>query len=213
VSRRATARRLTLSAQTVAPVTLHRRFDAAAAVAALGALRASRLPATFTHLVLWATARALRAHPSLNAVWDGERLLRARRVDLGVAVDVDGDLLVGVIAGADALSLPDLVAAGADVFARVRARETSPDDAAGTFTVTNLGMFGVEGFTPIINPPQVAVLGVGALADELVLELDGLRRRPRCPLSLTFDHRAVDGAPAARFLQDVCGALEGLDRA
>ncbi|MEZ5101730.1 MAG: dihydrolipoamide acetyltransferase family protein [Thermoleophilia bacterium] len=198
-ARRATARRIAHSASVVAPVTLHRRAQTAAPAATVAALRAAGVPASFTHAILFATARALVAHPALNAVWQDERVLLASRVDLAVAVDVDGDLLAPVVRDAGSLGLEQLVQAAAEVVARARAREATIEElTGGTFTVSNLGMLGVEWFTPIVDHPQVAILGVGAIVDG------------RCHLSLTFDHRAVDGAPAARFLADLVDALETL---
>jgi pyruvate dehydrogenase E2 component (dihydrolipoamide acetyltransferase) len=196
-ARRATERAVALSASTTAPVTLHRRAGADAAMAATKRLKAGGLPATFTHAVLAVTARALVDHPALNAVWDGDRLLRSRRRHIGLAVDDGGDLLLGVVADADARDTTGLVLGAVEAVARARAREAV--GPGPTFTVSNLGMFGVEQFTPIISPPAVAVLGVGAVVDG------------RCHLSLTFDHRAVDGAPAARFLADVVTGLSTFD--
>jgi pyruvate dehydrogenase E2 component (dihydrolipoamide acetyltransferase) len=208
-ARRLTARRMAESAAQVAPVTLHRRVDAAAAEAAVKALKASGLRATFNHAVMWAAAGALARHPAVNAVWDGDRVLQSRPVHLGVAVDVDGDLHLAVIRDAGELEVPELVRAAAAAVGRVRRREAGPEETRGaTFTVSNLGMLGVEQFTPIVNLPQVAILGVGAITEELVLDFSGIARRPRCHLSLTFDHRAVDGAPAARFLAEVARRLE-----
>ncbi len=199
-ARRATARRMAQSARTNAPVTLHRRASAERALAAAKRLKADGLPATFNHAVVAAAAGALTAHPAINAVWREEELLRAARVNVGVAVDVDGDLLLAVVPDADRHDIVGLVSAAAEAVARVRRRApsaTPPPEP--TFTVSNLGMLGVEQFTPIISPPQVAILGVGSVVDG------------RCHLSLTFDHRAVDGAAAARFLGDVADRLAGFD--
>ncbi|MEY2532134.1 MAG: hypothetical protein QOF29_44 [bacterium] len=209
-ARRMTARRMAESARTVAPVTLHRRADADGALATAAGLKAAGVPATFTHVLLRCVAAALGEHPGLNAVWDGERLMRSHGVHIGLAVDVDDQLLVPVIRDAGTLSIADLARIAGGLVARCRSGTASADDLRGaTFSVSNLGMLGVEQFTPIVNPPQVAILGVGAIARELVPTDDGFAVRRRCHLSLTFDHRAVDGAPAARFLDALVTGLEG----
>ncbi len=196
-ARRATRRGMERSRDTVAPVTLHRRAPAELAMASVKRLKAAGLPATFSHAVLIACARTLPAHPALNALWDGDALLRSGPVHLGMAVDDGGDLLSAVLADAHDRDVTATVVGAVESVARARARERPT--VAATFTVSNLGMFGVEQFTPIVDPPQVAVLGVGAVVDG------------RCHLSLTFDHRAVDGAPAARFLADVVTVLAAFD--
>jgi pyruvate dehydrogenase E2 component (dihydrolipoamide acetyltransferase) len=133
-------------------------------------------------------------------------------VDLAVATDVDGDLYVPVVRDAAPLGLRELVEAARAAVERARSGSLDASDiAGGSFTISNLGMFGVESFTPIINAPQIAILGVGATADELVVVDGQARVRPVLRLSLTFDHRAVDGAPAARFLADLRRHLEAAD--
>jgi pyruvate dehydrogenase E2 component (dihydrolipoamide acetyltransferase) len=208
-ARRMTARRMTESVSSTAPVTLHRRVDAGWALAKAKELKARGVPATFTHVLLEQTAGALTEHPDINTVWDGERLLRSRAVHLGVAVDADG-LFVPVVRDAATLGIEDLVSITAGLVAQCRAR-TIPSEAlqGSTFSVSNLGMLGVEQFTPIINPPHVAILGVGTVVRELVPTDDGFAAKSLCHLSLTFDHRAVDGAPAARFLATLAQRLAG----
>lgn len=200
--RRTTARRMAESARTVAPVTLHRRADATAALAEVARHRDDGLRATVTHAVLWATAAALSRHPAMNAVWDGERLMRSRRIDLGLAVDLGDGLAAPVIPGAGSLGMKELAEAAAAAVERARSGSFNEADiAGGTFTVSNLGALGVEWFTPIINPPQVGMLGLGAVVEGKVY------------LSLTFDHRAIDGAPAARFLAEIADLIERMDGA
>jgi pyruvate dehydrogenase E2 component (dihydrolipoamide acetyltransferase) len=196
-ARRATARLMAVSRDTVAPVTLHARAPADQALKAVRKLKADGLPATFSHAVIVASARALARHPPMNAIWDGERLLQSKPVHVGIAVDDDGDLLSAVLPHASELDVIATILGAVNAVARARAREAAKVQA--TFTISNLGMFGVEQFTPIIAPPQIAVLGVGAIVDG------------RCHLSLTFDHRAIDGAPAARFLSDVRDHLSAFD--
>lgn len=209
-ARRLTARRMSESVASVAPVTLHRRADAAAGLAAARALKDGGVRATFTHVLLACTAAGLREHPEVNSVWEGDTLMRASAVHLGLAVDVDGGLFVPVIRDADRLGVADLATIAAGLVAQCRTGSITPDALRGsTFSVSNLGMLGIEQFTPIVNPPHVAILGVGAAVDEALPSADGVRFRKACHLSLTFDHRAVDGAPAARFLDTLVQRLEG----
>lgn len=198
-ARRATSRLMEESHRTVAPVTLHRRAAADLALRSVRELAGSGVPATFTTALLVVVGRALANHPALNARWEDETLYRYRHINVGVAVDVDGDLLSATVADLGQLDVIALAARSSEAIARTRARQPAGGQAVPTFSVSNLGMFGVEQFSPIVTPPQVAVLGVGAV-------IDG-----RCHLSLTFDHRAVDGAPAARFLAEVADRLAAFD--
>jgi pyruvate dehydrogenase E2 component (dihydrolipoamide acetyltransferase) len=211
-ARRTTAKRMSESAASVAPVTLHRRADARAALAAVAALKGAGMRASFTHVLMHCVAKALAEHPAVNAVWDGDRLLRVSGVHLGLAVDADDQLLVPVVRDAHALTVRELAEVTSGLVARCRSGTLRREDVVGaTFTISNLGMLGVEQFTPIVNPPQVAVLGVGAVTRELVAMGDGFAPVGRCHLSLTFDHRAVDGAPAARFLDGIVTRLEQIE--
>jgi pyruvate/2-oxoglutarate dehydrogenase complex dihydrolipoamide acyltransferase (E2) component len=148
-------------------------------------------------------ARVLPRHPDLNAHW-AEGVRRHESVHLGIAVDAPWGLVVPVVRDAQRLPAGELATSVADLASRARARTVGREEITGsTFTITNLGPTGVEHFTPLLNPPEVAILGVGALVP------DGAA--VRLPLSLTFDHRAVDGAPAGRFLADVAAGLEAAD--
>jgi pyruvate dehydrogenase E2 component (dihydrolipoamide acetyltransferase) len=210
--RKVTARRMSASARTTAPASLTVRVDMSHAVLAQQRARSAGVPATLTHLVMLATAKALAGHPGLNGFYVDDEVLGAATVDLAVATDVDGDLYVPVVRDAAPLGLRELVEAARAAVERARSGSLDASDiAGGSFTISNLGMFGVESFTPIINAPQIAILGVGATADELVVVDGQARVRPVLRLSLTFDHRAVDGAPAARFLADLRRHLEAAD--
>ena len=126
-----------------------------------------------------------------------------------MAVDTDRGLLVPVIFGADKLTLSEISAKAKELAGKAREGKCSPDEmSGGSFTVSNLGSMGVESFTPVINPPQTAILGVCCTTNRL--DAEG-KVYPAMGLSLTFDHRAVDGAPAAKFLKELCGALENFD--
>ena len=163
--------------------------------------------------VVYAVARALRDTPRMNVQYRDDRLIRFRRVDIAVAVAVEEGLVTPVVRGAEALSLPALASALRDLTERARARKLSVEDyQGGTFTVSNVGMFGIRQSWPIINPPQAGILGVGAAAPRPVAVSDdgGVRVDVATLMSLTLaaDHRAVDGVIAGDFLRRVRQALE-----
>jgi pyruvate dehydrogenase E2 component (dihydrolipoamide acetyltransferase) len=155
-------------------------------------------------------AVALRRHPLLNCQWLDGDFVEPDGIHIGIAVDTEAGLLVPVIRDCDCLSLTELARRSGDLVARARARRCSPGDlSGGTFSITNLGAFGIDAFTPIINSPQAAVLGIGAIRREpVVLEDDRIEPRDQLTLSLTFDHQVADGAPAASFLRDLVTSLE-----
>ncbi|MBV9578829.1 MAG: 2-oxo acid dehydrogenase subunit E2 [Chloroflexi bacterium] len=164
---------------------------------------------TITDLVLRATVLALREHPMLNATLVDGRLEVHPEVNIGLAVDADDGLLVPVLKDAHLLDLADLPGRTRDLAARARGNALHAEDVrGGTFTITSLGPLGVDFFTPILNPPQVAILGIGRVFTKLVLERGTVEERQMLYLNLSFDHQAVDGAPAARFLQAVKRILE-----
>jgi pyruvate dehydrogenase E2 component (dihydrolipoamide acetyltransferase) len=147
-------------------------------------------------------ALALREHPALNAWLQGERLTRHHEAHIGLAVDTEAGLLVPVIRNADTLGLRAIADRSRELIGKARAgRLQAAETQGGTFTITSLGAFGIEAFTPVLNPPQCAILGLGRIERQPVFEGERLVGRERMVLSLTFDHRAIDGAPAARFLQ------------
>ena len=167
---------------------------------------------TYTDFVMKAAAIALRAHPRLNAELRDEEIVLHPQIHVGFAVALEEGLIVPVTRDTDALPLDELAPISADLAARARERRLGPDDlTGGTFTVTTLGMYGIDVFTPIINPPQAAILGVGRISERPVFRGESgtdVERRSFMTLSLTIDHRVVDGAPAAEFLRDVKGILE-----
>lgn len=164
---------------------------------------------TINDMVLFAVSRVLPEYPDLNAHYLDDRIRKFRDVHLGVAVDTPRGLLVPTIRSANMLSLNALSEQIKSLAEKAQEGSISPDLLTGaTFTVTNLGSFGIESFTPVINLPQVAILGVNTITTH-VREEDGLVvPYSAMTLSLTFDHRAIDGAPAARFLRRLCEALE-----
>lgn len=158
--------------------------------------------------VVRAAALALRQHPILNATIIDKEIHLLGRIHMGLAVAVPGGLMVPVIHDADQLSLPELARATRDVADRCRTGAISLDELEGaTFAVTSLGTYGVDFFTPVINPGNVGILGVGRLRDSGKWEGETFVRTQVLTLSLTFDHRAVDGAPAAEYLQTIAQLL------
>jgi pyruvate dehydrogenase E2 component (dihydrolipoamide acetyltransferase) len=211
--RRTIARRMLESHQTTAPVTLTRDVNATRLRALreqlLGELGPGAERPSYTDFLAFIVTRCLLRHPALNGVAAGDGWQLADEVHLSVAVDTERGLVVPVIRSAQRKGLLELAAGRRDLAERARRGSVKPEDlAGGTFTITNLGPLGVDAFTPIINPPQIAILGVGRMrtvpsyANGQVVPADMLY------LSLTFDHRAVDGAPAARLLADIAGWIE-----
>ena len=165
-------------------------------------------------VVVKATAEALKRHPRMNAIEtasaDGESQVRMlAEINIGLAVALDEGLVTPVIRGADGKSLAQLASESRDLAARTREGRPRPEEVSGgTFTITNLGANEIDGFTPIINPPQVGILGVGRVVEKPVIANGEVAKGETMYLSLTFDHRVIDGAPAAAFLQTVKALLE-----
>ena len=156
---------------------------------------------TINDIVLLATAAALKDNPALNAALVDGAIHRYARINLNVAVDTEEGLTVPVVKDAGEAGLGDIAKAVAELAEKARNRRLSPGDLeGGTFTVTNLGGMGVDWFTPVLNPPQAAILGVGRVRRMPVVDRDEVAVRDRVTFVLSFDHRVVDGAPCARFL-------------
>lgn len=210
--RRTIARRMVDSLNNTAPVTLTCRCDATALVAFRAQLKkagAEVVPGV-TDILVKITGGALLAHPMLTARWDERRLLLPKQIHIGIAVETDNGLLVPVLRDVCTSALTALAVRSRQLFDAARTgRLGSSEMQGGCFTISNLGNFGIEGFTPIINHPETAILGVGTILREAVVLEDGtFTSRLQMTLSLTFDHRIVDGAPAARFLQTLRARLE-----
>jgi len=206
--RGAIARRMHQSVQTSAQVTLTTEIDVSSLVQLREELK-QQFALTYTDLVVKATAQTLKEHPRLNAWIEGEHIRLAQAVHIGVAVALDDGLIVPVVRDADRKSLREIAQENQRLAMRARAGTLARDEVTGsTFSVTNLGMYGIGAFTPIINLPEVAILGVGRITEKLFRTPRGAEWRNVITLSLTFDHRAVDGAPAAAFLQSVGTYLE-----
>jgi pyruvate dehydrogenase E2 component (dihydrolipoamide acetyltransferase) len=164
---------------------------------------------TYTDLLVRLVAATLKEHREINTTWDKERLAAGREVNVGVAVATGEGLVVPVIHGAGELPLEEISARRRDLVERARARKLRPDDVhGGTFTVSNLGMYGVDAFTAVINPPQAAILTAGSVRPRVVADGDRAVVRHTVVLGLCCDHRAVDGARAGRFLQSLAAVIE-----
>ncbi|MCY3742904.1 MAG: dihydrolipoamide acetyltransferase family protein [Candidatus Poribacteria bacterium] len=207
------AERMTLSVQTNASVTLHTEADATAFVELRGMLndklQAREVSITYTDLLVKVVANALREHPRLNATLTDEGIHLLSEINIGVAVALEDGLVVPVVRDADKARLSELSTQVKDFAERARGNQLTPGELqGGTFTITNLGNFGIDAFTPIINPPESAILGVGRILKKPVVHEDEIVVRSMLALSLTFDHRVIDGAPAAQFLQTVSGYIQ-----
>ena len=164
---------------------------------------------SYNTLLAALTARALREHPNVNARWEADGIRLLAEINIALAVDTERGLMTPVLREVDKLSLSAVQRGYAALLDRALAGKSLPDDFAdGTFTITNLGGLDVDGFTPIINPPQAAILGVGRIVEKPVARDGAVVIRPMMTLSLSFDHRIVDGAPAAKFLQRVKQLVE-----
>lgn len=192
-------------------VTLH--ADAAALLAAKARLQAEGHRCSLTVLLVQLTARTLLRHPLLNARFDSDALFLFETVNLGVAVDAPNGLVVPVLHGAERLGVLDLAQSLADLAASARSgRLALAQISDATFTLSNLGMLGVSQFTPLVNPPQAAILGIGAVEPAVIPTVTptggGTRHVQRMALTVSADHRVADGAAAARFLGDLRQAIE-----
>ena len=207
--RRAVAERLMRSVQTIPQFSAAVDVDMRRAAAQLEQVRAGGLASfTYTHLLLRATAHALREHPALNRVWvsDGPRLRELEKVDVGLAVAGEDTLLVQTISEPDVLDLSALV----ELTERAErlAREGKMMGGPVAITVSNLGMFGVDRFSAIVDPDQTAILAIGAVTERVSAAAGEVRIGPSVELTLTVDHRVVDGVVAARFLTAIRTRLE-----
>ena len=208
--RQITADRMAASARATAPVTLHTEVDATELVRLRAQLmddgNSERVVPSYNDLLAKATAQALIEHPQMNAqLLDSGEVLEMAAVHIGLAVDTKRGLLVPILRDVQAKTLLQVAAESADLVAAATRSSLGPDAMrGGTFTITNLGMYEIDSFTPIVNLPECAILGVGRIVPKQVVTDPAAERveiRHMMVLSLTFDHRLVDGAPAGRFLQ------------
>jgi pyruvate dehydrogenase E2 component (dihydrolipoamide acetyltransferase) len=213
--RRTIAQRMLAGVRQTAPVTLTTKVDAGQLVALRERLKleaAEGVP-SYSDILVKLVAAALPDCPELNACWHNNGVFMFDEINIAIAVDVEGGLVAPVIKNADALAIDKIAEQSRSLGEQARAGTLSQNQLeGGTFTITNLGMFDIDFFTPIINLPQTAILGVGRIADEPVI-LDGqVVPGKTLALSLTFDHRVIDGAPAARWLQQLGKMIEEAER-
>ncbi|MGE0383377.1 MAG: dihydrolipoamide acetyltransferase family protein [Gammaproteobacteria bacterium] len=205
--RAAIATRMHASLANGAQLTLTTGADASALVALHGRLRDDDRP-SYTDFMIKAAALALRRHPRMNATLDADGLRLRQDVAVGFAVALDEGLIVPVIRDADGKDLRAIGAERRALTARAREGRLDPAEVSGgSFTITNLGGFGIDAFTPILNAPEIGILGIGRIREVPVRQGDAIAWTQSMALSLTFDHRAIDGAPAAAFLQTLCAIL------
>ena len=207
--RRLIADRMSRSSQTAAPVTLTTEVDATELVSVRNHLKAAGkqpIP-SYNDLFVKLVSAALADHPALNSRLEGDEIVQSRAIHIGLAVDTERGLLVPVIRDVQAKSVRQIASESARLIEAARAGTLSAEAMSGsTFSLTNLGMYEIDAFTPIINLPECAILGIGRIVPKQVvidMETERVAIRQMLFLSLTFDHRVVDGAPAARFLQQV----------
>lgn len=212
--RKVIAKAMHHSLASMAQLTINMSFDASAIMEFRKGVKAKGeelgLPnITLGDMVVYATAKTLLKHKDLNAHFTDDTIRRYNAVHMGVAVDTERGLMVPTLFNSDRMTLSQISTKTKEVAAQSKSGTINPDILqGGTFTITNLGAMGVESFTPVINPPQTAILGVCGITTK-VREVNGkLESYPSMGLSLTINHMAVDGAPAARFLKDLCNNLE-----
>ena len=212
--RKIIADRMLRSVRTTAAVTLTTAVDATNLVNLRQQFKAAaatnKLPVpSCADFIVKLAATALQSHPLLSARWEDDHIALAPAIHIGIAVDTDAGLLVPVIRDVPSLGLRQLAARSLDLIERGHKRKLQADDMqGGTFTVTNLGAFGIDAFTPILNYPECSILGIGRIQRQAVVHENQITQRDRLTLSLTFDHRIVDGGPAARFLQTLSQGIE-----
>ena len=213
--RRTIAQRMLAGVQQTAPVTLTTKVDAAALVALRERLKTEHVSGTapsYNDILVKLVSSLLPECPELNACWRGEGVYLYNEINIAVAIDTEAGLVAPVIKNVASLSLDQIAEQSRSLAERASAGRLSQNELeGGTFTITNLGMFDIDFFTPIINLPQCAILGVGRIVCEPVVVDDSIVPGDRLGLSLTFDHRVIDGAPAARWLQRLGRMIAGVD--
>ena len=206
--------RMAHSSSTVARVTEFTEVDATELVGLRNNLkselqRVEGLSVSYNDLLIMLVAKALREHRLLNSTFADGKIRFLPQINIGLAVDTERGLLVPVVRDADRRRLVDIVREVRALVERAQSGRSLPEDlAGGTFTITNLGMYEVDGFTPIVNLPECAILGVGRIQTKPVVHQGKVKIRQMMVLSVSFDHRIVDGAPAARFLQQLKQLIE-----
>ena len=200
---------MVLSLSRSAQLTLHSDASAEALLRLRNRLRGPEGKVSYNAILVKVTAAALKEHPKINASVDGDTIQVWSQIHIGIAMEADEALIVPVIRNPDLKSIPEIDAEIRELIQKVEKNRLSPDDLAnGTFTISNLGFAEIDHFTPIIRPPESAILGVGRILQKPVVRGEQVIPEARIGLSLTFDHRIIDGAPAARFLKTVRDMIE-----
>jgi pyruvate dehydrogenase E2 component (dihydrolipoamide acetyltransferase) len=207
--RKAIADRMLKSLQSSAQLTITTEVDVTPLINRRAQLQAE-FSLTYTDLLIGAVAAALAAHPRMRVTVEGDAVRLHDHINIGMAVALDEGLIVPVVHDADRKSLREIAAESHALVEKARAGQLGVDEVSGgIFTITNLGMYGIDAFTPIVNQPQIAILGVGRIVQKPAVHDGQIAIRSLMTLSLTFDHRIIDGAPAAAFLQEVTQRLCG----
>jgi pyruvate dehydrogenase E2 component (dihydrolipoamide acetyltransferase) len=204
------ARRMTEARFSAPDFVLSAEYDVTEAQTLLRTLRSSEDAPKIgpNDLLIRAVALALRRHPEVNAGFEGG-IVRYGRVNVGNAVAIEGGLVVPVIKDADGKSLSEIAAESKELIGRARSGKLAPSDyEGGTFTVSNLGMFGIQQFTPVINIPEACILGVGSIVSKPVVVDGQFAARDRMTVTMSCDHRVLNGAQGAEFLRTLRGLLE-----
>lgn len=212
--RKAVADRMHHSKTTAPHVTLVSEIDMTEAIAMrkqlLGVIeQQTGYRLSYTEIIVKAAAHMLKRHPNINVSLEGDEIVYHEKTNIGIAVAIDNGLLVPVVENADQKGLAALTADSKELGKAARANKLKPNQMrGGTFTISNLGMYAIDAFTPVINPPESAILGVGRIHEKPVGLNGEIVLRPMMSVSLSFDHRVIDGAPAAAFLTDLKSVLE-----
>jgi pyruvate dehydrogenase E2 component (dihydrolipoamide acetyltransferase) len=206
--------RMAASHRSAARVTQFLEVDATKLVALrknlnVEAERYHRVTISYNDLLILFTARALEKHLFMNSTLTEQGIVTQKEINIGLAVETEHGLVVPVVRNAEKLRLLDITRKVQELIEKTRNGTASTDDlSGGTFTITNLGMYDIDGFTPIINPPESAILGVGRISEQPAVYKGEITIRQMVILSLTFDHRIIDGGPAARFLKSLRNLIE-----
>jgi pyruvate dehydrogenase E2 component (dihydrolipoamide acetyltransferase) len=204
--RKTVAERVSLSFRTAPHSTISMEVDMTAA----SKLR-EKTQFSYTEILVKTVAEALKKHPILNSTLEDDKIKIFENINIGVAVATEKGLIVPVVHDADKKTLPEVASEVKELVEKAREGKLEKENVSGgTFTITNLGMYGVDVFTPIINPPETAILGVGRIMEKPVVVNGEIKIKPIMILSLSYDHRVIDGAPAAQFLKTIKELLESI---
>ena len=207
--RRTIARRLVQSHQDIPTFFLTVTFDMDPMVSLRTQLKSGGVRVSYNDLVIAAVSKALRQSPKVNAAWGADVITRFGRIDIGVAVAVDDGLITPVVRGADSLNPTQIGDRVRELAGRAKEGKLAPEEYTGsTFTISNLGMFDIDQFTAIINPPEAAILAVGTIKQVPVVREGALTVGHQMKVTMTCDHRVIDGATGAEFLQKLTDLIE-----